>query len=78
MGLVYSQCCNQVIDTSLRYTAKPLLKLEEAKFEQEKKAENDNTKKVEAEAKKEEQNNSTNADNQANTSKKDQLLNISA
>ncbi|EID4796331.1 hypothetical protein L8Y18_01645 [Campylobacter sp. CNRCH_2007_0968H] len=37
MGLVYSQCCNQVIDTSLRYTAKPLLKLEEAKFEQEKK-----------------------------------------
>ncbi|MCV3473859.1 hypothetical protein L8X33_05650 [Campylobacter sp. CNRCH_2014_2849] len=37
MGLVYSQCCNQVIDTSLRYTVKPLLKLEEAKFEQEKK-----------------------------------------
>nr|EKU8097457.1 hypothetical protein [Klebsiella pneumoniae] len=34
--------------------------------------------KVEAEAKKEEQSNSTNADNQANTSKKDQLLDISA
>lgn len=49
MGLVYSQCCNQVIDTNLRYTAKPLLKLEEAKFEQEKLKEKD--KKVEAEAK---------------------------
>ncbi|EFB6974030.1 hypothetical protein HPC14_001813 [Campylobacter coli] len=34
--------------------------------------------KIEAEAKKEEQSNSTNADNQANTSKKDQLLDISA
>ncbi|EGU0204187.1 hypothetical protein JEC41_001758, partial [Campylobacter coli] len=33
--------------------------------------------KIEAEAKKEEQSNSTNADNQANTSKKDQLLDIS-
>ncbi len=49
MGLVYSQCCNQVIDTNLRYTAKPLLKLEEAKFEQEKLKEKD--KKVEAGAK---------------------------
>ncbi|EPY6175982.1 hypothetical protein ACXD8Y_001704, partial [Campylobacter jejuni] len=38
----------------------------------------EDTKKVEAEAKKEEQSNSTNADNQANTSKKDQLLDISA
>ncbi|MBW1494987.1 hypothetical protein, partial [Campylobacter jejuni] len=34
----------------------------------------EDTKKVEAEAKKEEQSNSTNADNQANTRKKDQLL----
>ncbi|EAK9943357.1 hypothetical protein L8X97_00460 [Campylobacter sp. CNRCH_2013_0671h] len=40
--------------------------------------EQEDTKKVEAEAKKEEQSNSTNADNQANTSKKDQLLDISA
>ncbi|EMU6414339.1 hypothetical protein WOA57_001815 [Campylobacter jejuni] len=38
----------------------------------------EDTKKVEAEAKKEEQSNSTNADNQTNTSKKDQLLDISA
>lgn len=38
----------------------------------------EDTKKVEAEAKKKEQSNSTNADNQANTSKKDQLLDISA
>ncbi|EID4796333.1 hypothetical protein LB248_000764 [Campylobacter lari] len=40
--------------------------------------EQEDTKKVEAEAKKEEQSNSTNADNQANTNKKDQLLDISA
>ncbi|EAK1249639.1 hypothetical protein IO397_001618 [Campylobacter lari] len=40
--------------------------------------EQEDTKKVEAEAKKEEQSNSTNADNQANTSKKDRLLDISA
>ena len=47
MGLVYSQSCNQVIDTNLCYTAKPLLELEEARFEQSKKAENDDKKKVE-------------------------------
>ncbi|HEC1786629.1 TPA: hypothetical protein R1733_001492 [Campylobacter lari] len=40
--------------------------------------EQEDTKKVEAEAKKEEQSNSTNADNQANTGKKDRLLDISA
>ncbi|EAI8629614.1 hypothetical protein A9M92_05355 [Campylobacter lari] len=40
--------------------------------------EQEDTKKVEAEAKKEEQSNSTNADNQANTSKKDRLLDIFA
>ncbi|EFC33375.1 hypothetical protein OLP40_04475 [Campylobacter jejuni] len=74
MGLVYSQCCNQVIDTSLYYTAKPLLKLEQARLEQEKKTENDNVKKVETQAKKvEEQSDSTNIDNQA-----DKLLDISA
>ncbi|MBK1972488.1 hypothetical protein JG677_00165 [Campylobacter sp. TTU-622] len=72
MGLVYSQCCNQVIDTNLRYTAKPLLELEEAR--QEKKTKNDDAKKVEAQAKKEEQNNSINTD----TSKKDKLLDITA
>lgn len=74
MGLVYSQCCNQVIDISLYYTAKPLLKLEQARLEQEKKTENDNVKKVETQAKKvEEQSDSTNIDNQA-----DKLLDISA
>ncbi|TBR81342.1 hypothetical protein DU472_03235 [Campylobacter novaezeelandiae] len=67
MGLVYSQCCNQVIDTNLRYTVKPLLKLEEVKLKQENKEKNIEVSK----------DININVDNQADTSKKDKLLDIS-
>ncbi|TKX30765.1 hypothetical protein CQA76_07505 [Campylobacter aviculae] len=61
------------MDTSLRYTAKPLLKLEEAKLEQENKEDKEKNIEVSKDT-----SNSTNVDNQADTSKKDQLLDISA
>ncbi|MBK1964842.1 hypothetical protein [Campylobacter novaezeelandiae] len=67
MGLVYSQCCNQVIDTNLRYTVKPLLKLEEVKLKQENKEKNIEVSK----------DININVDNQVDTSKKDKLLDIS-
>ncbi|QWU79951.1 hypothetical protein CNZW441b_1209 [Campylobacter novaezeelandiae] len=66
MGLVYSQCCNQVIDTNLRYTVKPLLKLEEVKLKQENKEKNIEVSK----------DININVDNQVDTSKKDKLLDI--
>lgn len=67
MGLVYSQCCNQVIDINLRYTVKPLLKLEEVKLKQENKEKNIEVSK----------DININVDNQVDTSKKDKLLDIS-
>lgn len=67
MGLVYSQCWNQVIDTNLRYTVKPLLKLEEVKLKQENKEKNIEVSK----------DININVDNQVDTSKKDKLLDIS-
>ncbi|HEC1793349.1 hypothetical protein CAMP5063_04070 [Campylobacter sp. RM5063] len=66
--LMFVNTCHGLVDTKVEYRDKPAL--EEAIAKQQ-----EDTKKVEAEAKKEEQSNSTNTDKADN--KKDQLLDIS-